>query len=463
LSGTEESFANIPAESGLSINGRGHLTIEGHDAVDLARKFGTPLWVVSENTIRNNFRAFKAAFERKYPKVIVVYASKANHAPAILRIAVQEGAWVDVVSLGHVRLAEKGRVPPGKIVFNGNNKSKMELETAVRMGVGHINVDSLDELELLGKVCNELKKVARINLRIRPGMASRAEIDPDFVSQATSHKFGLDVPSGQAFECFRRALEMKFIEVHGISHHIGWTAYNIPYDKELDLARIKTEVEEVTEFARLLQERLNFKPRLLDLGGGYRKQRPHGFGPNRIASYPTVEEYADTILGVLNDAASWIGQPTVMLEPGAYMVADAVTMLSSVGAIKSVNSGLGAGKWVAVDSSAYFFVRKLIFNFYHHTVIANKALQASSEVVDIVGKTCAYDYIADKTCVPSLERGDIVATLDQGAYCETISTQYCAIPRPATVLVSKEQVDLIKRRETIEDILSQYTIPSWLD
>jgi diaminopimelate decarboxylase len=133
-----------------------------------------------------------------------------------------------------------------------------------------------------------------------------------------------------------------------------------------------------------------------------------------------------------------------------------------VGTIKTVNSGPGKGKWVAVDSSAYFFARKLIYNFYHNSIIANKVTQPLTEIADIVGPICTYDYIGDKVQVPRLGRGDIVATLDQGSYCEMISTQFCAFPRPATILVNKEGADTIRQRETLDEIIAQYRIPAWL-
>jgi diaminopimelate decarboxylase len=442
------------------------MTIEGNDSVELAQKFGTPLWVVSEATIRNNLRMFKRVFEKNYPKVRIVYASKANHSPAIIRIVAQEGAWVDTVSLGHLRLATLAGVPPGKIVFNGNNKSETELETAVEMGIGAINVDSLDELETLSRICKKIEKVANINIRLRGSYAKSAEKDAAFVKDNTSEsKFGIDIPSGQAFEACRRALTDKFLNLRGLHHHVGWTAYPpLPYNRDLDLIRIKNQVEEVVDFALQVNEKLGFAPSVLDLGGGFRKTRPQGFGPNRVMSMPDLEEYADTILDVITDmnVSKTLGQPELWFEPGGFMVTDAVTLLSTVGTIKMVESGPGKGKWVAVDSSAYLFVRKLIFNFYHNSIIANKALEPLTEIADIVGPICTYDNVGDKVRVPRLERGDVVATLDQGSYCETISTKYCAYLRPATVLVNKERADIITARETLDEYLAQYRLPTWL-
>jgi diaminopimelate decarboxylase len=463
---SDNAAFQVPSESALGINDRGHLTIEGCDSVELARMFGTPLWGVSEATVRSNFRELKKAFQRRYPTTTVAYASKANHSPAILIIVASEGASVDCVSLTQLKFAQAARVPFGRIVFNGNNKTEEELEFAVRNELGLINIDSADELELLAKVCDRERRKARICIRIRGGYSKLEDEDPDFVRAYTSaDKFGVDVPSGQALEVFRKALGMKtHIDLLGISHHVGWSAYGLSYDSKTDLERLKVQVEEVVGFALTLKKTLGFVPSVLDLGGGFRKRRDHGFGPGRITSIPAIEEYAETVTSVLNreNTAKELGRPHLILEPGGYIVSDAVTLLSKVGSIKSVESGPGAGKWVALDSSAYAFVRKLIFGFYHHNVVANKMNEPPTETVDLVGPTCAYDNVGDKVSLPRLERGDVIATLDQGSYCETISSQYCGFPRPATILVSGDRAEIIRRRESPEDLLSQYTIPARL-
>lgn len=361
----EQKEFRVPSESFLAVNERGHLTIEGNDIVDLAKKFGTPLWVVSEATLRSNFRELKRAFQDRYPDTTVAYASKANHSPAILKIMASEGASIDCVSLTQLKFAKAAGVRFGRLVFNGNNKSEEELEYAIRNELGLINVDSVDELNLLANVCERAGSRARICLRIRGGYSKLETDDIEFVRAYTSaDKFGIDVPSGQALDAFRKALESKEqLDLLGISHHVGWSAYGLPYDKTTDLRRVRAEVEEVLNFAISLKKELGFVPSVLDLGGGFRKMRSYGFGPKRIVSIPSVEEYAETLTSVINQdvIAREIGKPHLVLEPGGYIVSDAVTLLSAVGSIKSVDSGPGAGKWVALDSSAYAFVRKLIF------------------------------------------------------------------------------------------------------
>lgn len=454
------------SESALDVNREGHLTIEGWDTTQLAHKYGTPLWIVSETTLRGNYKRIKRAFGDTYPSLSIAYATKANHAPAITRIMLQEGARIDFVSIGQYYLARMAGAAPERLVFNGNNKTQLELETAVREGVGLINVDSMDELLWLGKICSRLKKRAKICIRVRPGYSKLQEKDPQFVSANThNNKFGIDIPSGQALDACRLAIGMKYVDFVGLHHHVGWTAYGIPYDKRQDLERLKTEVEEVVDFANEVEDRIGFRVSILDLGGGFRKPRPHFFGPDKVRSIPKIDDYAHTVTSTIKkELAHDHGRlPELILEPGGYIVTDAVTLLSTVGNIKSVNKGSGKGKWVSVDASAYMFARKLIFNFFHQTLIANKLLEPPSETVDIVGNTCAYDYICDKVRVPRLERGDIIATLDQGSYCETISTQYCAIPRPAVLLANKNETSIIKRRETPEDIKSLYEIPDWLN
>ncbi len=453
------------SQSALGVNDNGHLTIERWDTVDLAKKYGTPVWIVSESTIRKNYRRLNEGFRARYPSFSVAYASKANHAPAILRIMLQEGARIDFVSIGQFRLARLAGADPERLVFNGNNKTVEELETAVREGVGLINIDSEDELLTLEDVCQKLNRRVKINIRVRPAYSALLEKDSQFViANTTKNKFGLDIPSGLALKVCKLATEMKFVEFAGLHHHVGWTAYGIPYSRSRDLKRLKTEVTEVVNFAHEVESRLGVKVSIFDLGGGFRKPRPHSFGPGKVSDIPEIEEYARTMTSVIRSklGSPDYGLPELIVEPGGYIVTDAVTLLSTVGNIKEVKKGAGKGKWVAVDSSAYMYVRKLIFNFYHQTLVANRLHEPCSEVVDIVGNTCTYDYIGDKVKTPRLERGDLIATLDQGSYCDTISTQYCAIPRPGVVLVNEEQTGIIKRRETPEDVASHYLIPAWL-
>lgn len=461
-----ESFDSRYLNSWLSVNDKGHLQIEKVDTVELAKEFGTPLWVLSEATIRNNFRELKQAFEKRYPSVTIVFASKSNHLPVILRIVLQEGGNIDFVSIGQFHIARIAGANPSKLVFNGNNKTVTELETAVNEGVGLLNIDSLDELYMLEEICKRLNKRIKIAIRVRTGFSDLADDEPDFVNSNTvKHKFGIDIQSGQAFEACKIAMGMKFVELVGLHHHAGWTAYGTPYDRSKDLSRCKSAVEEVVDLALTVEKKLGMKISVLDLGGGFRKTRPHPFGPGGITSIPTIDEYAQLITSTIKEK---FGQaksdlPELLLEPGGYIVTDAVTLLSTVGNIKEVKEGAGKGKWVAVDSSAYMFARKLIFNFFHQTVIANKMLEPLEEEVDIVGNACTYDYIADGVMVPRLRRGDLVATLDQGSYCEVISTQYNAIPRPATVIVNGSEKSIVRRRETTEDLTNLYSIPNWLN
>ncbi len=455
---------DVPSDSALGINEKGHLTIENWDVVRLAGKYGTPTWIVSDSTIRDNYRRLHKAFNERYPSFSVAFATKANHAPAVTRIMLQEGARIDFVSMGQYHLAKMAGAKPDRLVFNGNNKTLEELETAVSDGIGLINIDSIDELLTVEEICRGLHKRAKINIRIRPAYSKLHDKDPQFVIANTKkNKFGVDIASGQALEACKLAIGMKDVEFVGLHHHVGWSAYGIPYNRMRDLERVKTEVTEVVEFANKVSEKLGVRVSMLDLGGGFRKPRPHLFGPDKVSSIPDINEYAQVITSVIKKEIPHADLPELVIEPGGYIVTDAVTLLSRVGNIKDVKKGIGKGKCVAVDSNAYMFVRKLIFNFYHQTVIANKMLAPLREVVDIVGNTCAYDYVGDKVKVPHIERGDIVATLDQGSYCETISTQYCAIPRPAVVIANKEVTSVIKRRETSEDVAALYAIPDWLD
>jgi diaminopimelate decarboxylase len=447
----------------LQSNEAGHLELDGCDAVELVERFGAPIWAISENTVRRNLRELRDAFVHVYPRTRIAYASKANPEPAVVRIAKLEGALVDVVTMGHVRLVLAAGVEPGEIICNGNNKTLEELRWALASGVHAINVDSLDEMETIARLQPCDAPPARICLRLAVDDTRFERDDPEFASHWRGAKFGLD--EADALVAAELAHRHPALSFQGLHHHFGWSAYGTPYDAELDLVRHRRSLEQVVEFAALLAGR-KIPVGLVNLGGGYRRARPYGFGPGAIREAPSAEEYAATIGGGLAELSSAHGleEPVLLLEPGGYLVADAVILLARVGLRKTRQAGEEVRRWAFLEeTSAYHFVRRLMFGFSHHVVVASKADAEPTETVSIAGPICADDDVALEIALPPLERGDVVAVLDQGAYCEAVASDYCVVPLPAAVLVSDGRAELVRSRETLDDVAARFSVPSWLE
>lgn len=448
----------------IGANDEDLLEVDGCDAHALVTQFGSPLWVISENTVRQNYRELRDAFTRVYPRTQVVYASKANPEPALIQIALSEGALVDVVTLGHIALVGVAGCPPEAIVFNGNAKTVPELRWAIEHGVYTINVDSLEEMELLARMQPREAEPLPVCLRLALDEARFVVDDPEFAAQWSGSKFGMDPED--AFAAAAIASEHDGLVFAGVHHHFGWPAYGIPYSVELDLERHERSVEQVIDFVLRLRETSGLAPKILNFGGGFRRVRPEGFGPSPIANGPTAEAYAQAVAGKVGELVERhkLGSPSLLIEPGGYLVADAAVLLCSVGLRKSRRrAGSEERRWVFVENtSAYHFVRRLMFAFEHHVVVASHLNEPESEIVSLAGPICAGDEIAIDVRLPRISRGDIIAVLDQGAYCESVTSDYCAVPIPAVALACSGRAEIVRRRETVEDIVGRFRLPSWL-
>jgi diaminopimelate decarboxylase len=444
-------------------NDAGHLEIDGCDALDLVREHGTPLWVVSDRTIRENSRRLLDAFQAEYGRTRLVYASKANPEPAVIRIAWLEGALVDVVTMGHIELALAAGVPPSALVFNGNSKTLDELRWAAEHGMAYVNVDSLEEMEALAAVAPGVAEPVRVCVRLALDERPFATDDPEFAAHWGGAKFGMDEEDG--VEAAALAHTDPHLELAGLHQHFGWPVYGTPYDPALDLERHVAALEQVIDFALTLRDAHGISPGVINLGGGYRVPRAHGVGPGAITEAPTAEEYAAAIGGRLRelDREHGLGEPQLLLEPGGYLVSDAAVLLASVGLRKRRRAGDGAVDWVFLENtSSYHFVRRLMFDFRHHVVAAGKLTDPAAPPVSLAGPVCTDDNIALDVSLPDLERGDLVAVLDQGAYCESVTSDYCAVPIPAAVLASDGRAEIIRRRVSAGEIAAPFAMPSWL-
>jgi len=418
----------------LSTDEKGHLLIDDIDTVALAREFGSPLYIVSGSRLRSNFRAFKTAFESVYDRVLVCFAYKANSHLAVCKLLKEEGAGAEVASGGELHTALKAGVPAEKIVFDGPNKTIDELTIAIEAGIKLINADSIEEIRRIGKIAARVGKKATIGIRINPGI--EAHTHSHLATGLGEHKFGVWV--GDALEAYRLASNEKNITVKGVLVHIG--------SDIIEFDPFKKSVSRVFDLISQVRERLKIEISLVDLGGG--------LGISYTPNEPPVPvaEYANALVSsVKTEARSRNLQlPTLILEPGRAIAADAGILLTTVGAVKEASRS----NWVIVDAGMNLLLRPALYNAHHQVLAANKMLETPARSYNIGGPCCeSGDYLAKERALPKLEEGDLLAVLDTGAYGFTMSSHYNSYPKCAVVMTENGGSRLIRSRETYEDLL----------
>lgn len=415
-----------------------HLIIGGVDAVELADEFGTPLYATDENRIRECYREFRDAFSDL--KVEIKYACKANTSLAVLNILRQEGAGADVLSEGELFIAQKAGIAPDNIIFTGNNKTDTELKLALESDV-IINLDAIHELVRLEKICEKKNKGARISFRVNPSVSP--ETHPHLSTGLKESKFG--IPEEDVLKAYSMAKDIDCLKISGIHMHIGsQITKTSPY--EAATSKLFDIIGELKENGIELD--------FVDLGGGV------GIRYQEEADYITPKDLADAIVPIIKNKIEEHGlkEPTIYFEPGRFIIGDASIILTRVSTIKATYK-----KFIGTDAGFHTLLRPILYGAYHEAVVANKMDMKAEETVDIVGNVCeSGDILAKDRTLPKIEAGDIIAILDAGAYGIIMASQYNSRPRPAEVLVSNGKYDLIRERETIDDLLDKQSVPARL-
>jgi diaminopimelate decarboxylase len=420
-----------------SVDSNHHLTIGGCDTVELAHRFGTPLYVYDEQTIRARCREYRQAIEASYPDTMVIYASKAFSTRMVLQIVQQEGLGLDVVSGGELFTALEAGVRPEDIYFHGNNKSPDELIMALEHGVGRIVVDSSYELELLDRLATERGRRQPILLRLSPGVDAHTH---DFRKTGIlDSKFGFPISTGQAEEAVQRAVQASGLDLLGYHCHIGSQIFELdPYVETANIA---------FSFARQMREKYGVELREYSPGGGWGVAYTADDDP-----WPIGEIVAQLGHAVQQSAEQFgLGSPRMVLEPGRSIVAQAGVALYTVGAIKRIP---GLRTYVSVDGGMADNIRPAIYGSRYESLAANNADAARTEMVTIAGKYCeSGDILIKDIELPPLESGDILALPASGAYNLAMSSNYNQALKPAVVLVNNGQARLMRRRQTYEELL----------
>jgi len=399
----------------------GVLTLGGLAASELLLAHGSPLVVYDAGTLRAAARAYRAAA----PDATVVYGTKAFPNVAVMRLLAAEGIGADVSTLGELRFAQAAGIGGESTVVHGNNKSDEELAEAAAAGALLV-LDSLEEIDRA-----RATGASRTLVRVTPGI--EADTHEKIRTGHHGSKFGLTPED--ALEALRRSPEIE-----GLHVHIG--------SQLRDLAAARTAVEWIASFAARARQELGWELRTLDLGGG--------LGVPATPDEPdlSIREFTAGLLAELERAAAQEGlpQPAVILEPGRSLTARAGVTLYTVGSVKLSGDSTA---YVAVDGGMSDNPRPALYGAHYTALLAERAAEPSARAYTIVGKHCeSGDVLIESVELPEPRRGDILAVPATGAYTLAMSSTYNAVPRPAAVLLDGDVVTLIRRRETIDDLLA---------
>ena len=434
----------------LKINEHNHLEIGGADCVELAKQFGTPLYVFDEAYIRKMMRVYRDTLEKHYEgNGRVLYASKAFSCKAIYAIANSENIGVDVVSGGELYTALQAGFPAEKIYMHGNNKLDYEIGEALDAGIGCIVADAYSEIDKIDAESAKRGICQKILLRINPGVEAHTHA---FVQTATTDsKFGFSIANGTAQEATAYALTKKHVTLEGYHCHIGSQIFE---KQSFVLA-----VEKCMAFAAQMRERLQFTLKTLNMGGGFgiwytdedRKIPAEGYA-----------EYLETLIQTVKTQAKAyrLPLPFLLLEPGRSIVGEAGITLYTVGAIKDIPA---VKKYIAVDGGMFDNPRYALYQSKYTPILANRASEPCTEIVSIAGKCCeSGDLIAVDVALPKANAGDILAILSTGAYNYSMAMNYNRNKIPPCVLVNDGKAEYIVKPQTYEDIARNDVIPKRL-
>lgn len=422
----------------LTVNEQGHLCIGSHDTVELAKEFGTPLYVLDEDKVRQNCRGYKNAIDEYYGgRGLALYASKALCTMYTARVAAEEGLGADVVSGGEIYTLKKAGFPMEKVFFHGNNKTDDEIELAMDCGVGHIVVDNVYELDRVNQAAAKRNTVQPILFRIKPGIDAHTH---DFVRTGQiDSKFGVALENGEAYEIHKYASTLENVSVDGVHCHIGSQIFDVtPF---CEAAKV------MMNFVADLRDTLGLDPKILNLGGGFGIKYVEGDDP--LAPVDYVKAAIETVKEVAEQRKMPL--PFLVFEPGRSIVAEAGITLYTVGCVKDI---VNVRTYVSVDGGMSDNPRYIMYGSKYSAVLANKANEENVKKVTIAGKCCeSGDIIQENVPLPEVNVGDTLAVLATGAYNYSMASNYNRIPRPAMVAVKGSEKKVIIRRETYEDII----------
>ena len=425
----------------------GVLYFDGCSTAELAEKYGTPLYVMSQTEIERRIHELKRCFEEPYENTRIAYASKAFCSLAMYRICQREGLCIDIVSGGELYAAMKVGFPAERIEFNGNNKLPQEIEAAVDYGVGRFIIDGLQELSLLESICREKQKKVNVLYRITPGIAASSH---DYmVTGKKDSKFGIPLDEDVFYPQIERAIGSEYVNCLGLHFHIGSQLFDPQvYLKSLDV---------LLEKVRGIKKYFDFEVKELNLGGGFgvtytdEKREP-------------FETFLHPMMEKIQKAYQDMGMamPAVVIEPGRSVVAEAGMTLYTIGSIKDIK---GVRKYVSVDGGMTDNIRPALYQAEYAGMVVNKGDCTDTEEVTICGRCCESGdiLIKDLQIAKGTEAGDIFGIFSTGAYGFSMASNYNSHPIPAVVMVKEGAAELVVKRQTYDDMFCNHLVPKSLE
>lgn len=413
------------------------LVIGGIKATKLVEQYGTPLYVMDEEFLRNNCRKYYSSFKCGSRGNRIAYAGKAFLTLAMCNLINEEGLYLDVVSGGELYTAYKAGFPLDKVLFHGNNKTLEEIDMGVRLGVGTFVVDNLYEIEQLNQKAKEQDRVQNIYLRITPGIEAHTH---DYIKTGQiDSKFGFAPVGDNIINAINRAIKLENVNLRGLHCHIGSQIFEIePYEEAAEvMIKLMKRIEDKTGY--LIEE--------LDLGGGFGIYYSKGDSPKE------TKEYCEAILNKVDNVCKEVGLkiPTLVIEPGRSIVGNTGLTLYTIGSIKNIPS---IRKYVSVDGGMTDNIRPALYNAQYECIVANRVIYESKEKVTISGKCCeSGDILLEGIKIPSVLSGDLLAVMSTGAYGYSMANNYNKIPRPGVVMVKDGESRVICKRESYEDMI----------
>ncbi len=423
----------------ISIGPQGNLIFAGHNTVELAKKYGTPLYLMDETMIRERMRTYKTAMAEFFPDGSVPeYASKAFSCKRIYEIANEEGINVDVVSPGEMYTAYKAGFPMERVFFHGNNKTDSDIEFAVNLGIGCFVVDSIDEIIAINSICAQKGIKQKIMMRVTPG------IDPHthkkISTGSVESKFGIAIETGDAMSIVKKCLKFDNVSLHGFHCHIGSQIF--------ESEPFVTAAEIMVSFMAEVRDITGFTANTLNLGGG--------FGVKYTEKDPDIDyrerirEVADKMLEICNTKN--FPMPKVLMEPGRSLVADAGMTLYTVGGVKEIK---GYRNYVSIDGGMADNPRYALYESEYTVYNATNAADEPDYIATIAGRCCeSGDLIQEDVKIKKPVRGDILAVATTGAYNYSMASNYNRIARPPVVMLTEDSDYLAVKRESLDDLIS---------
>ena len=423
----------------ITVNEKGHLEFAGYDTVDLAQKYGTPLYLMDENKIRQHIKEYKAAFSKYFPVGSnPEFASKSFSCKQIYRIMNEENMCIDAVSAGEIYTAKSAGFDMSHCFFHGNNKTDYDIAFAIDSGVGYFVIDNFEEIEAVNLMAKDKGIIQKALLRITPGIDTHTH--QKISTGNVDSKFGFAIATGMADEAVEAVLKCENISLCGFHCHIGSQIF--------ESEPFITAAELMLDFIAHIKATQNYTADILNLGGG--------FGVKYLESQPTLnlDEKIGEVAAAINQKCDElkISTPKIAMEPGRSIVADAGMTLYTVGSVKEIK---GYKNYVSIDGGMPDNPRFALYESPYTVMLASRANDNADFKATIAGRCCeSGDIIQNDVLIPKPVRNEILAVLTTGAYNYSMASNYNRIPRPPVVMLSDKGDYVAVKRETIEDLCS---------